>query len=71
MVMATYRYVPKIPDLIDAAEYDDHPEGNLVRLQIRVTDDGVEVISDALRPELAEQVLQALGAKEIDQMLCG
>lgn len=69
--MATYRYVSALPDLIDASEYGDHPEGRLVRLRVSVTERGVEIVGDAFRPEAVEAVLEKLGATEIQQMLCG
>jgi len=64
-------FVPALPDLIDPSEYDDHPAGNLVRIQIRITDAGVEILGDAMRPVTLEALLAALGAGPIEQMLCG
>lgn len=69
--MATRRYVSDLPDLIDASEYEQHPEGRLVRIQLSVSDDGVTVLGDAFRPELLEAVLRQLGDGDIEQMLCG
>lgn len=69
--MATHKFVPQLPDLITADEYADHPEGNLVRFQISVTDDGVTILGDAFRPEVLERLLASLGDGDIDQMLCG
>jgi hypothetical protein len=66
-----HSYVESLPDLIDAAEYGDHPRGGLVRLRIAVTDSGVEVLGDAFRPVTLEAVLAALGPDTIEQMLCG
>jgi hypothetical protein len=69
--MSRYVFIESLPDLIDASEYEDHPEGGLVRLRIEVTDSGIEVLGDGLRPALVEAVLAALGAPETEQMLCG
>ncbi|CAL9282817.1 radical SAM-modified peptide, FtsH ternary system-associated [Streptomyces sp. R02] len=69
--MADYRMVEHIPDLIQPEEYDHHPEGRLVRLSIRVDDEGVQVLGDAFRPELLEKLLETLGPDAIEQMLCG
>ncbi|MEU7898009.1 radical SAM-modified peptide, FtsH ternary system-associated [Nonomuraea sp. NPDC049152] len=66
-----HRFVEDLPDLIRPEEYQDHPEGRLVRVRIRVTDEGVEVLGDAMRPEVVERVLRSLGQDPIDQMLCG
>lgn len=66
-----YRPVPELPDLISPEEYPDHPDGRLVRIQVRLTGDGVEILGDALRPELLERLLEHLSPEEIEQMLCG
>jgi FtsH ternary system-associated peptide len=64
-------FTESIPDLIDASEYDRYPDGTLVRIRISVTDNGVEILGDGLRPELVEAVLAALGGGPMEQMLCG
>jgi hypothetical protein len=69
--MAEPEFVDSLPDLISGAEYADHPEGRLVRVRIRVTDSGVEVLGDAFRPATLERVLGELGDGPIQQMLCG
>jgi FtsH ternary system-associated peptide len=69
--MADYRMVEHIPDLIQPEEYEQHPEGRLVRISIRVDGAGVQVLGDAFRPEVLEQLLQTLGPDAIEQMLCG
>lgn len=66
-----YRMVEHIPDLIQPEEYEDHPEGRLVRISIRTDGEGVQVIGDAFRPDLLEGLLEALGPDAIEQMLCG
>ncbi|MGN5381478.1 hypothetical protein BIV25_08635 [Streptomyces sp. MUSC 14] len=69
--MTEYRMVEHIPDLIEPEEYEEHPEGRLVRISIRVDGDGVQVLGDAFRPEVLEQLLERLGPDAIEQMLCG
>lgn len=69
--MTEHVFVEALPDLIAAAEYADHPDGDLVRLRVRVTEAGVEILGDAMRPAAVEAVLAALGAPEMEQMLCG
>jgi hypothetical protein len=71
--VATVQHVftESIPDLIDASEYDRHPDGALVRIRISVSENGVEILGDGLRPELVEEVLAALGGGSMEQMLCG
>jgi hypothetical protein len=63
--------VPTLPDLIDASEYASHPDGSLVRLRITVTDSGVEILSDGMRPELIERLLAIIDHGTMEQMLCG
>ncbi|WP_261575887.1 radical SAM protein [Frankia gtarii] len=63
-------FVDALPDLINAAEYDDHPDGRLVRVELRVTSSGVDVLGDAFRPAVMEALLREL-AGPTQQMLCG
>lgn len=69
--MPTHPFVCHIPDLIQPADYEADPDGRLVRLRVRVTSDGLEVIGDAVRSEALERLLAELGAAHIEQMLCG
>ena len=71
MSVAEFRFVEDLPDLIQPEDYADHPDGRLVRLRITVTENGVEILGDAFRPEMLEQILRRLGPEEIEQMLCG
>jgi hypothetical protein len=64
-------FVPHLPDLISPQEYDAHPDGHLVRIEISVTDDGVRILGDAFRPAVVERLLAALGEGPIQEMLCG
>lgn len=64
-------FVDSLPDLVDAGEYGRYPDGSLVRLRISVSENGVEILGDGLRPELVEEVLRALGTGPVEQMLCG
>jgi hypothetical protein len=69
--MARTVFVPHLPDLIHPADYATDPGGGEVRLRLRVTADGVEVLGDAMRPGELEALLAALGPDAIEQMLCG
>jgi hypothetical protein len=70
--MSQPNYVPDLPDLIEAGEYPDFPDGNLIRLRIALTPDGVSVLGDAFRPDMLERLLKEIGNDgAIDQMLCG
>jgi hypothetical protein len=65
------RWVEHLPDLIHEDEYDEHPDGNLVRLRVRMTANGLEILGDGMRPEVLEALLRRIGKGPIDQMLCG
>lgn len=71
MSVPSHAFVESLPDLIDASEYADQPDGNLVRVRIAVTDSGVELLGDAMRPVTLEALLAALDPGTIEQMLCG
>ena len=66
-----YSYIDALPDLISETEYAANPSGRLVRLRIRASEDGVEILGDAMRPATLEQLLEQLSPDEIEQMLCG
>jgi hypothetical protein len=66
-----HAFVASLPDLIDPGEYAAHPDGNLIRLRITVTDSGVELLGDGMRPAAIEAVLTALAGGTMEQMLCG
>ncbi len=65
------RYVAELPDLIMPEDYAADPAGKLVRLRIVVTEDGVEVLGDAVRPLELEALLRALDPPFLEQTLCG
>lgn len=69
--MSVKVFVRHLPDLIHPSDYASDPEGREVRLRVRVTADGVEVLGDAMRPGELEALLEALGPDAIEQMLCG
>ncbi|MDG6101428.1 hypothetical protein Daura_39810 [Dactylosporangium aurantiacum] len=69
--MSEFKFVENLPDLIQPEEYAEHPQGRLVRFQVSVTEEGVEVLGDAFRPEVIEAILRGFDPPEIEQMLCG
>lgn len=69
--VAEYRVVQHLPDLISPEEYDAYPHGGLVRIRIAASDGTVELLGDAIRPELLETLLESLGGEVIEQMMCG
>lgn len=69
--MSDRRFVEHLPDLIAPEEYAGDPAGRRVRVRIRVTAEGVEVLGDAVRPDELERLLQGLDPEVLEQMLCG
>jgi hypothetical protein len=69
--MADYRFVQHLPDLIHPEDYAGDLEGRRVRVRIRATEQGVELLGDAMRPDELEKLLESLDAEVIEQMLCG
>lgn len=64
-------YVNHIPDLMTWEDYDAAHDQVKVRIRLTVTDDGLEIIVDSPYPIEAETILQRLGVREIEMMLCG
>jgi hypothetical protein len=71
MSMPRFQFVPHLPDLISPEDYASDPDGTRVRLRIRATPDGLEILGDAQRVKTLEDLLEALGPAVIEQMLCG
>lgn len=71
MVGMRAAFLEHLPDLIDSREYAADPEGRKVRVRVRVTEAGVEVLGDAVQPAELEALLAALGAECVEQMPCG
>lgn len=69
--MTERRYVAELPELIAPPDYAGDQAGRLVRLRIRVTEDGVEVLGDAVRPLELEALLLGLDPPFVEQTLCG
>jgi hypothetical protein len=65
------RFVGHIPDLMTWDDYDEAHEKRVVRFQLRVTDEGLEIIGDSPYPHLLEALLAQMGVQEIEMMLCG
>lgn len=70
-LMADHRFVAQIPDLIHPEDYPSDPLGSRIRLRIRVSAEGVEILGDAMCPALLEELLEALEPEVIEAMLCG
>jgi hypothetical protein len=70
----TIRFVPHLPDLMERDDYvhDGTTTGErTVKIRISVTPEGVTILADTQYPVELEALLARLGAREIEQMLCG
>ncbi len=65
------RYVDQLPALITAEDYATASEVKKVRVQIRVTEEGLEILSDSPYPLLLDELLAQAGLTEAELMLCG
>ena len=68
---AKINYVDHLPDLMTWEDYESAHGQKLLRLRLRVTDDGLEIIGDSPYPHDLEELLAALGPEAIEMMLCG
>jgi hypothetical protein len=65
-------FVDHLPDLITEEDYlSDSPGQKKVRVQIRITDEGVDVLGDSMYAHLVEELLAQLDTATIERMLCG
>lgn len=69
--MAEYRFVQELPDLIQPSDYGEDLSGRRLKFRIQVTEDGLELLGDAMRPVVLEKLLEDLGVEVIEQTLCG
>lgn len=70
----TTRFVPHLPDLMERTDYcqdGQKPGERTVKFRISITPAGVSILADTQYPLELEELLARLGAKEIEQMLCG
>ena len=65
------QFVDHIPDLMTWDDYDVAHEKKVVRFQLRVTDEGLEIIGDSPYPGLLEELLAGIDPKQMEMMLCG
>ncbi len=69
------RYVGELEELLRPGDYDAPDAGRLVRLRIRRTAGGVELLADCPDPRLLDDLLgklaRDLGVDELEALLCG
>ena len=69
--MTRYQFADHLPDLIEPEEYADDADGRRVKVRLRISERGIEILGDAVRPDELERILLALDPEVIEQMLCG
>ncbi len=69
------RYVGELEELLRPGDYDAPDAGRLVRLRIRRTSGGVELLADSPDPRLLDDLFgklaRDLGIDELEALLCG
>lgn len=68
---AKINYVGHIPDLMEWDDYEVADKKRVVRIQLRITAEGLEIIGDSPYPQAVEELLAALDPKVLEMMLCG
>jgi len=64
-------YVSHVPDLMTWQDYEIVAEHKIVRFRLTVTEEGLEIIGDSPYPHLMDRLLEQLGPKVVQMMLCG
>lgn len=70
----TVKLVAHLPDLMQRDDYlaDGHQLGQrTVKFRITVTPEGIAILGDSQHPLELDELLTQLGARKIEQTLCG
>ena len=70
MAVQKVKFVDKLEDLIQPEEYENENSGK-IRIRIKKTMSGVEILGDALNPQLLEKILNEISDETIEMTLCG
>jgi hypothetical protein len=65
------RFTDSLPNLITPDDYRQENHGCKIRVQIRQTEEGVEIIGDSRHIVELESLLAAAGIREMERVLCG
>lgn len=65
------RFVNHLPDLMTWEDYAQADRRKVIRINLSVSDEGLEVLGDSPYPQLLEELLAGLGPEWIEMMLCG
>jgi hypothetical protein len=64
-------FVRHLPDLMTPEDYNDTSGRKKIRIQIKSTEQGIEVLGDSMYPDLLVNLFSKLEIKEIETVLCG
>ncbi|MCP4362297.1 MAG: hypothetical protein GY796_30185 [Chloroflexi bacterium] len=64
-------YVDHLPDLMTWDDYEVSHRKKVIKIQLKVTDQGLEILGDSPYPDLLEKLLAEIDPKTIEMMLCG
>jgi hypothetical protein len=70
MMTNKIKHVPFLPDLM-TPEDKDNRDGKKIRIRIKATDNGVDILGDSMYVKELEALLKKLEAPEIEMVLCG
>lgn len=65
------RFTDSLPNLITPDDYRQEDNGCKIRVRIRQTEEGIEIIGDSRHIAELETLLAATGIKEMERVLCG
>ncbi len=65
------KYTNHLPDLMTEDDYMKASDQKRIRLQLKITDQGIEIIGDSQYPHLLDKILEALEPHQIEKVLCG
>jgi hypothetical protein len=65
------KFVQDLPGLLTAEDYRQESIPKKIRLRIKTTEQGIDILGDSMYPEELETLLRQLDAREIQMILCG
>lgn len=66
-----YVQAEELPDLLTTADYAQESAPKKIKLRIKTSEQGIEILGDSMYPGELEMLLRGLDAKEIRMILCG
>ena len=66
-----YVNAEELPDLLTEEDYAQEGAPKKIKLRLKATERGIEILGDSMYPEELEALLRGIGAEEIGMVLCG